>query len=495
MAAIKTHDGVVAVISGIFIAVTNVRSPNAIKLFSIPVSAGDRPNKPEKKKKSDEESSQHDEDSGGKNRALASAFSPRGRYFAACDDHKQLHVFTSQEDEWTLLSSRPLQRRATSVLFTKDESSVLVGDKSGDVYCFPTIADDKELTGADEKVKDAGDGEVRDAVEGQDKDWGEGEVKGQLILGHLSMLLDMCLACGDKYIVTSDRDEKLRISEFPNAYNIHTYCLGHTEFVSCLLYVEELNVLISGSGDCTLRVWSMKGKQLCLAYCVQDTAPSTGWQQSGDQVSSGGVERTMVSEKSDVGGHGVKEERDVRERPAIQNLSYCPRHRLLAVAFYRISEVQVYRLSRDGEEGTVTLTLVHTISLTIPAWDVSFDDNINTLWILAPTSGATLTAYHVGETTGDVQVTEVDEEESGVSQLARTVNSNWDIFLDSLSVPSPVPTLWKIASHDKVTEYQQKKMQRLQGQRGRHKGSNPTSVGNQDKNGAAEQPEKKARVA
>ena len=32
-----------------------------------------------------------------------------------------------------------------------------------------------------------------------------------------------------KYVITADRDEKIRISHFPNAYNIKAYCLGHNE--------------------------------------------------------------------------------------------------------------------------------------------------------------------------------------------------------------------------------------------------------------------------
>ena len=51
----------------------------------------------------------------------------------------------------------------------------------------------------------------------------------QLVL--MYRVLFQCLADCDKYVVTCDRDEKVRLSHFPNAYNIHAFCLGHTQYV------------------------------------------------------------------------------------------------------------------------------------------------------------------------------------------------------------------------------------------------------------------------
>ena len=97
------------------------------------------------------------------------------------------------------------------------------------------------------------------------------EEKGKLILGHLSYILDVVfhlvqvvlvlqetnphsnwihfkvVTPDDKFIITSERDEKIRVSNYPNAYNIHNFCLGHTEFVTSLSLVSS-NLLLSGSG-------------------------------------------------------------------------------------------------------------------------------------------------------------------------------------------------------------------------------------------------------
>jgi tRNA (guanine-N(7)-)-methyltransferase subunit TRM82 len=68
---------------------------------------------------------------------------------------------------------------------------------------------------------------------------------GRLIAGHVSMLFDIVsntlhmvhnklaqvLSSDEKYLISCDRDEKIRVSHFPNAFDIEAYCLGHTEWV------------------------------------------------------------------------------------------------------------------------------------------------------------------------------------------------------------------------------------------------------------------------
>ncbi|XP_065909322.1 tRNA (guanine-N(7)-)-methyltransferase non-catalytic subunit wdr4-like [Dysidea avara] len=89
------------------------------------------------------------------------------------------------------------------------------------------------------------------------------------LLGHLSMLLDMVITMDQKYVITADRDEKIRISHFPNAYNIKAYCLGHNDFISCLLQcIHYEHVLISGSGDGTVKTWDFEhGRLLHTEFC------------------------------------------------------------------------------------------------------------------------------------------------------------------------------------------------------------------------------------
>jgi len=98
----------------------------------------------------------------------------------------------------------------------------------------------------------------------------------ELLLGHVSMLTD--LACATvktssgktrSYILTSDRDEHIRVSRgMPQAHIIEGFCLGHKSFVSkiCLLTTR---LLVSGGGDQELYVWDWQKGELLFKLDLQ----------------------------------------------------------------------------------------------------------------------------------------------------------------------------------------------------------------------------------
>jgi tRNA (guanine-N(7)-)-methyltransferase subunit TRM82 len=67
------------------------------------------------------------------------------------------------------------------------------------------------------------------------------------------------------YIVTSDRDEKIRVTNYPATHDIEAFCVGHKEFVASVAFFNDDQLLLSASGDKTLRFWNYKtGKQVQL---------------------------------------------------------------------------------------------------------------------------------------------------------------------------------------------------------------------------------------
>lgn len=80
--------------------------------------------------------------------------------------------------------------------------------------------------------------------------------ESQHLLGHLSMLLDILVTPDNKHVLTCDRDEKIRVTHYPNSYNIRGFCLGHTEFITGFTFVPgQDHILASASGDGNIRIW------------------------------------------------------------------------------------------------------------------------------------------------------------------------------------------------------------------------------------------------
>ena len=81
--------------------------------------------------------------------------------------------------------------------------------------------------------------EPEDASATREKNIGRGALTshenlagGTLILGHTSLLTSFLLSSDEKYIITADRDEHIRVSWFPQGYVVERYCLGHTKYVA-----------------------------------------------------------------------------------------------------------------------------------------------------------------------------------------------------------------------------------------------------------------------
>lgn len=158
---------------------------------------------------------------GSKNLTCISC-SDNGDFIAVSAENKQVVLF---DKDFNVVRNFVVSRAVSKMCFTPD-NNLLLADKTGDVMLY--------------KVK---------------------EETSEVLLGHLSMLLDVKLSECGKYIITSDRDEKIRVSHFPNAYNIQSFCLGHKEFVTHVEVCGEL--LISASGDGTIRFWDfLNGVQL-----------------------------------------------------------------------------------------------------------------------------------------------------------------------------------------------------------------------------------------
>ncbi|OJJ47832.1 hypothetical protein ASPZODRAFT_131423 [Penicilliopsis zonata CBS 506.65] len=216
--------------------------------------------------------------------------SSNGEYVIALTaEDKCIRVFRV-EDDGTLrhLSARSMPKRPCAIALTSDDSTVLCGDKFGDVYALPLLPGENETIGFSRHLEkkayqpaatnltvhtrrnlEALEQQMRlTNVQGSKENSGA-TFEHAIVLGHVSMLTDLALVSlsspARSYILTADRDEHIRVSRGPpQAYVIENYCLGHTSFISKLCVLPWASeILVSGGGDSYLLVWKWaEGKLL-----------------------------------------------------------------------------------------------------------------------------------------------------------------------------------------------------------------------------------------
>lgn len=192
------------------------------------------------------------------------------------------------------LQHRPMSKRPCAIALTPDDKTILCGDKFGDVYSLPLLGkpfveDTATLEAKPEDSNGKAEEDVlvlpaansrtvhtkknQEALQNQQKQIRQKKEKKilnfehQLLLGHVSLLTDLaCVSICERtspfghrrnYIITSDRDEHIRVSRgMPHAHIVEGYCQGHTEFISKICIPQAHHqLLVSGGGDNYLLVW------------------------------------------------------------------------------------------------------------------------------------------------------------------------------------------------------------------------------------------------
>ncbi|KAJ0121337.1 wd repeat domain-containing protein [Diaporthe amygdali] len=230
--------------------------------------------------------------------------------FTATADGKHVVAVTQCKSIWVFEHDGAGNLKQLS-LITPDSQTILSADKFGDVYSVPLIPSQDPPT-ASQRPKDASPAasaspspappETKVPFKSQAneltvhtkrnrqalldqlisaKSPKGGPQKAEvppfertLLLGHVSLLTAVTLghdAKGRPYIITTDRDEHIRVSRgtTEQAHVTEAFCMGHDEFVNrlCIPETEGLgDLLVSGGGDRDLYVWRwLEGKLLARA--------------------------------------------------------------------------------------------------------------------------------------------------------------------------------------------------------------------------------------
>ncbi len=113
---------------------------------------------------------------------------------------------------------------------------------------------------------------------------------------------------GQGFLLSADRDEKVRVSYWPSTFTVSGFCLGHTRFLSCLHVVGAAlgsyapsTLLMTGAGDGTVRLWHVPTCTLLHTLYFSgdgEARPSVGPHEDAAMADSG------ESRFGDEGGEG-----------------------------------------------------------------------------------------------------------------------------------------------------------------------------------------------
>lgn len=74
-----------------------------------------------------------------------------------------------------------------------------------------------------------------------------------VLFGHFSVIT--ATTKNNRLLITGDKDAKIRVCRYPDTFEIESFCLGHTSYVSHLALLDN-DKLFSASGDGTIKMWN-----------------------------------------------------------------------------------------------------------------------------------------------------------------------------------------------------------------------------------------------
>eukprot|EP01027_Heterolobosea_sp_BB2_P016506 GEZU01023503.1.p1 GENE.GEZU01023503.1~~GEZU01023503.1.p1 ORF type:complete len:486 (+),score=140.78 GEZU01023503.1:105-1460(+) len=173
-------------------------------------------------------------------------FNYDGTKLATGGQDKVVRIYEhTTEKAWALVAQRECKKKISALAFPHTASDVvLAGDYNGDAH------------------------KIEYLKQQQSDDQEEETASNRPLLGHLAIISNVAITEDDKYFLTADRDAKIRVSHYPDTYDIEMFCLGHTELVTSMHLLRGMPapLLVSGAADNTLRAWNYITGKLLLTH-------------------------------------------------------------------------------------------------------------------------------------------------------------------------------------------------------------------------------------
>jgi WD40 repeat protein len=80
----------------------------------------------------------------------------------------------------------------------------------------------------------------------------------EILFGHLAAVSSALMSNKRSLLVSADRDEKIRIAQFPKYWNISSFLFGHKRYISCLSFFNAHQTeVVSAGADGLIVLWDI----------------------------------------------------------------------------------------------------------------------------------------------------------------------------------------------------------------------------------------------
>jgi WD40 repeat protein len=169
------------------------------------------------------------QDAGHSDTIRSLAFSPRGDKIVTAGEDKKVFVWERTSEGWKIACMHLHAKKIMSVEFLSN-TEIIFGDKFGDF--FKILISNNSLG------------------------------TPELMFGHLAAVSAALHSKSRSLLISADRDEKIRLTEFPKFWNVASFLFGHRRYVSGLcFYNAEETKLVSAGADGLVALWDISDIQ------------------------------------------------------------------------------------------------------------------------------------------------------------------------------------------------------------------------------------------
>ncbi|KAF8360128.1 wdr-4 [Pristionchus pacificus] len=179
---------------------------------------------------------------------LTTSFANDSGLVAVGTSAKTVVIFDLKRESLVERRTFRIPKTPTALVFDRADAFIIVADRAGVVRKYSVDVTAKEN---------------KEHIDEDDTD--ETDFEGDFMCSAISMMLDVKFSPCGKYLLVTDRDEKMRVHRYPQTFVLHQMCMAHKDYVNtvCTATVGERQLAFTAGGDGVIIAWDyMEGVEV-----------------------------------------------------------------------------------------------------------------------------------------------------------------------------------------------------------------------------------------